>query len=83
MVDCHVVDIDVAGGIGDLGNVKAIVPLVKLAGLEQIFKTPKLVLRAQPDCLAICPQAHRTVERASKTASLPSGCRPSRNSLPV
>lgn len=46
MVKGYVVDIEVAGGVGDLGHKEPVAPLVKLVRPEQVFKPPKLVARA-------------------------------------
>ena len=64
VVDGHVVDIEVAGGVGHLRHIEPIVSLVEFARPEQVLETPELVERAQPEGLAIGPKAHRAVERA-------------------
>ena len=46
-VDGDVVDIEVAGREADLGDIKAIMTLVRLPGLKQVLKVPELILPRQ------------------------------------
>src|SRR5436189_2424358 len=48
LINGEVVDIEVASRMADLRNVETIVSLMKLPGLQQILKSPQLVLSAQP-----------------------------------
>ena len=63
-LDGDVVDVEVAGGVADAGHVEAVVALVELAGREHVLEAPELVERAQPQRLAVGPQAHAAVEGA-------------------
>ena len=55
--------------------------LVELAGLEQVFETPELVQRAQPEGLAVGPEAHGAVERALENGEPAFGVTPQEEEL--
>jgi hypothetical protein len=76
VVDGYVVDIEIAGGVGQLRHIEPIVSLVEFARPEQVLETPELVERAQPEGLAIGPKAHGAVERALENVESAFGVTP-------
>src|SRR5262249_21208718 len=62
--DGDVVDVEVAGGVADLGEVESIVAVVQEAGPQCVLEAPELIQAAHPERLPVAPQAHAAVEGA-------------------
>jgi len=62
--DREVVDVEVAGGPGELRHVEPVVALVRLAGLERVVEAPELVEGREVELAAVRGQAHGAVEAA-------------------
>ena len=59
-----VVDVEIAGGVRQLGHVEAIVALVRLAGRQRVVEAPELVEGAHQQPLGAGPEAHAALEGA-------------------
>jgi hypothetical protein len=63
-------DVEVAGGPGQLGHVDAVVALMRLARRQRIVEAPELVERAHQEPLRARPQAHAALEGAIEDRQL-------------
>lgn len=63
-VDRHVMDVDIAGSVADLGHEQPVMAAIGLAGGEHVLHPPDLVERTHPDRLAVRPEPHTAVEGA-------------------
>jgi hypothetical protein len=65
-IDAHVVDVAVAGGVTELGDIEAVVAVGLFTGTEHVLEAPDLVKAAQPEAVAIAAgaEAHAAVEGA-------------------
>lgn len=62
VVDTEIMNIEIAGRIGQTRYVQRVIALVVLAEVEAIFEAPQLLERAHPQRALVGDKAHAAIE---------------------
>ena len=80
-VDGDVVDVEIAGGVADLGNVEPVVALVCLSRCQRVLEPPELIQRGHPQTVTVRAQPHAAAEGALEDRESSVGLQPDQEQL--